>query len=230
MEASDLEMVLVSELLEAGIAIEAGELLEVVESDRAMMLRLTALLVLQYCDFRQARERLEALLDVEPSGPVRERLLKTLLLWKSSKARTMVTSILQDPATVPATRLEWCPEFIRSGGDCDIAFVGSMAISPDEGLRHRAVAVEASLLRRPETSELAAGLLRDHLRDPSKIVRSAALNAIVTVALEEPQSNVCGLVAEAKLLVVESDEKERAEQWMGHFHRTGRCLVPPVAR
>lgn len=230
MEASDEEMVLFSRLLEAGIAMEAGELLEVVESEPTRMLRLTALLALRYCDLRQAKEELEALLDVEPPGPVHETLVKTLLRWKSSKARAIVARILEDPATGPAARLDWYPEFIRSGGDCDLAFVRSMATSAEEGLRHRAVAVEASLLGRPESSELATGLLRDHLRDSSKSVRREALNAIVTVALEDPHGDVCGLISEAKLLVVERDEKERAEQWVEVFRRTGRCVVSPVER
>lgn len=230
MEASDLELVTFSGLLEAGVAMEAGELLEVVESERTMTLRLTALLALGYCDLRQTRERLEALLDIEPPGFFRETLVKTLMRWKSSKARTIVARILENPATGSAARLDWCPDFIRSGGDCDLAFLRSMATSPDEGFRRRAVAVEASLLERPESSELATALLRDHLRDPSKSVRRAALNAIVTVALDEPRSDVCDLVSEAKLLVVDPDEKERVEMWMENFHRTGRRVVPPVAR
>jgi hypothetical protein len=224
---SDGEMVLFSGLLEAGVAMEAGELLEVVESERTI--RLAALLALRYCDLRLARKGLEDLLDIEPPGIVRETLLKTLLRWESSKAKTVVAKILEDPATGPAARLEWCPEFIRSGGDCDLGFVKSMAISADEGFRRRAVAVEASLLLRSESWELATALLRDHLRDPAKSVRRAALNAIVNVALEEPHGDVCGLVSEAKLLVVDPDEKRRADQWISHFDRTERCVAPSVA-
>jgi len=229
LEASDQELSTFASLLNAGVEMKADELLGVVKSARDSSLRLTAVLALGYCDLHETKADLETLLDVEPPGFVRDTLLTTLLRWRSPKARAIVARILEDPATALSTRLQWYPDYLRAGGDCDCAFVESVASSSDEGIRRRAVLIEESLLRRTEYSGLAIALLRGHLRDPSKSVRQAALSSLANVALEEPSSAVCSLVSEAKLLLVEPQEKERADAWMKNLERTGRCATPPGA-
>jgi len=225
----DPESSLFAILLNAEVAMDARSLLAVVGSSDDPKMRLTALFALKYCDRREARARLEALLERDWSALERKALLTTLLSFRSSKAMRIVATILDDENTDDRTRIRWYPAFVRAGGDCDLAFVGRMASSPDSAMRHELVAVAWSLLEQPEHSMLAAMLLHASLRDPSKSVRREALSAIVNVALAEPRDDLCVLLSEAKDLLVEPKEVAEAEMWSANFREHGICPPAPGA-
>lgn len=211
-------------LKKAGVRAEPGELLEILESDAELNLRLQALSAISYCDFRETQTRLEGFLRDPASGNLRELLVSVLLHWGSEAARAHVRSIVTNPSNNDALRLEWYPQHLRYGGECDLDFLRRTVRSGRMGSRLMAVQAVASLLARPEYKEEGMDLMRKLLRDSEAKIRSFAYQHLYFEVSRLERADLCLMMTEAVDREAEDDVRKTAEGLLQQLRALKKCV------